>query len=75
MESNISIKSKENLRSMITMTNKICVCHMQVNAYKYHLQKYLFNSRRDSKLSVKKIISLLINLQIMSETFREVSIK
>ena len=75
MESNISKKLEENLRSMITMTDKICVCHMQVNAYKYHLQKYLFSSGRDSKLSVKKTISLLINLQIMSETFQEVSVK
>ena len=59
---------------MISMTDKICVCHMQANAYKYHLQKYLFSSKNHSKLSVKNTVSLLINLQIMSETFQEVSI-
>ena len=75
IESNISKESERNLRSMINMTDKICVCHMQANAYKHQLQKYLFSSKKHlDELPVNTTVSLLINLQIMSETFQEVSI-
>ena len=72
VESNLSKESVKDLQSMINMTDKICVCHMQANAYKHHLQKYLFCGRKHPKLSVKDTVSLLINLQIMSEIFQEV---
>ena len=78
VESSLSKESEKNLLSMINMTDQICVCHMQANAYKHHLQKYLFSGRKHPKLSVndtvpKLSVSLLINLQIISEIFQEVS--
>jgi len=75
VESSLSNESEKNLQSMINMTDQICVCHMQANAYKHHLQKYLFSGREvPINDTVPKLsVSLLINLQIISEIFQEVS--
>ena len=54
--------------------DKACWYHMEVNAYKHHLQEHLLHNLMESAV-VKRIISLIINLQALSKTLEELQVR
>ena len=56
------------------MMNKTCQYHMEVNAYKYHLQNYLLYNAMGSSI-VRYITSLLIDLQLMSKMLQNYQVR
>ena len=53
---------------------KPCRYHMEVNAYKHHLQEHLLYNEMESAV-VKRIVSLIINLQALSKILEEQQVR
>ena len=63
-----------NFRYMQNAMGKRCRYHMEVNAYKHHLQEHLLYNGMESAV-VKRIVSLIINLQALSKTLEELQVR
>ena len=65
---------KTNFPHMQNAMDKACRYHMEVNAYKHHLQEHLLYNKMESAV-VKRIVSLIINLQALSKTLEEFQVR
>ena len=63
-----------NFPHMQNAMDKACQYHMEVNAYKHHLQEHLLHNIMESAV-VKRIVSLILNLQALSKTLEELQVR